>query len=266
MREIAQPAREVKLLQRVLIKGVLSDLPVHEAAMAYRNGISVRDNASKHVGTSPILKMDFESFFPSIRSSDWERFCGRTGVLSSEDCRMSSRILFRRSKRERNLRLSIGAPSSPIISNVLLYNFDLKVSSEAQKRGIIFTRYADDLTFSGQRIGLLKDMERVVENVLREMREPRLNINNDKTTYVTTKNRRVVTGVTLTNNGSVSLGHDKKRLISAQVHHASLGKLSVSETKELAGQLAFFNVVEPTFILTLRRRYGDQVIDEVKRA
>src|SRR3954462_15230034 len=70
LREIAQPARELKLLQRVMVAHVLAPLPVHDAARAYRKGISIRDNAKPHAGNGPVLKMDFEDFFPSIQSAD----------------------------------------------------------------------------------------------------------------------------------------------------------------------------------------------------
>ncbi|WP_254073144.1 reverse transcriptase domain-containing protein, partial [Acidisphaera sp. S103] len=153
-------------------------------------------------------------------------------------------IMFRRIKGEQLLKLSIGAPSSPSLCNILLFEFDKLVDAEARKRGIIYTRYADDLTFSGQRVGMLKDMIKVVQKSTRDIVRPRLTVNSAKTTFITASRRRVVTGVTLANDGALSLGRDRKRLISAQVHHASLGKLSPGDLELLAGQLAFANVVE----------------------
>lgn len=263
-REIAQPARELKLLQRILMEQILADLPIHEAARAYRKGFSIRDNAAPHAGAGPILKMDFQDFFPSIRSSDWEDYCQINNLLNSIDRQISSQILFRRAKGERILKLSIGAPSSPMLCNILLFPFDEFVSQAAVHRGIKYTRYADDMTFSGQRIGMLKDMLKVVEDGIRHLRHPRLKLNAEKTTFITTQHRRIVTGVTLTNDGSLSLGRDRKRLMSAQVHHASLGKLSSHEVIKLAGHLAFANVVEPDFLIRLRERYGSGIIDRIQ--
>src|SRR5690349_9067277 len=116
MREIAQPARELKLLQRVLVEKLLAQLPIHDAARAYRVGMSIRDNAAPHCGGGPILKMDFRDFFPSIRSTDWEAYCAEHNLLTPEDRKIASAIFFRRRKGERVLRLSIGAPSSPSLS------------------------------------------------------------------------------------------------------------------------------------------------------
>lgn len=265
-REIAQPAREVKFLQRVLVQNVLSDLPVHAAARAYRKGVSILGNAATHAGATPILKMDFKNFFPSIRSTDWETYCREKGLLAGDDIDKSSHLLFRRVKGERLLRLSIGAPSSPILSNVLMFNFDEAIDAEAKVRNISYTRYADDLTFSGQRAGMLKDMIKIVVATLSKMHHPRLSLNADKTTFITTSRRRTVTGVVLANDGSVGLGRDRKRLLSAQLHHASLGRLSRSELAALCGQLAFANVVEPAFLDRMRLKYGDAVVQSVQRS
>jgi retron-type reverse transcriptase len=265
-RGIAQPAREVKLLQRVMLDRVLSNLPIHPAARAYRQGVSIRDNALEHAGSGPILKMDFRDFFPSIRSEDWEWFCDKNSLFDSSDRQMSANILFRKAKRDRILRLSIGAPSSPMVSNVLMYQFDDVVAGAAATKGIRYTRYADDITFSGQRAGMLKDMLKVVEQAVSSMARPRLHVNVEKTTFVTPKWRRTVTGVILANNGTLSLGRDRKRLISAMTHHAMLGKLAPKEISELTGFLGFANSVEPEFIDRLRRKYGADLIARIQKA
>lgn len=266
MREIAQPARELKMVQRILIRALLADLPVHPAARAYRSSMSIRGNALEHAGPGPILKMDFEDFFPSIRASDWIAYCRDRGLLDQKNTNISAQLLFRRKKGEHLLKLSIGAPSSPVLSNILLYAFDEIVTNEAAKRGIKYTRYADDMTFSGQRIGMLKDMLQIVPSAAREMRRPRLRVNGDKTTFVTARNRRTVTGVTLSNDGNVGIGHDRKRLISAKVHRVKLGGMPAEQLAELAGELSFVNVVEPSFLERLRKKYGVDVIEKIQKS
>lgn len=266
MREIAQPARELKFIQRVLIRTILTELPVHAAAQAYLPGKSIRDNAAAHAGAGPILKMDFVDFFPSIRATDWIAFCKTHGTLDQENAVISARLMFRKKKGERLHKLSIGAPSSPILSNILLYQFDDLLTKEALKRGITYTRYADDMTFSGQRIGMLKDMVKVVPTVARSVSRPRLKVNEAKTTFVTASNRRIVTGVTLSNNGAIGIGHERKRLISAKVHRAFLNRLSIAELAELAGELSFVNVVEPQFIQKLCGKYSLEVIVKIRQS
>jgi RNA-directed DNA polymerase len=264
MREIAQPARELKQLQRVIVQSLLSRLPIHSAATAYRKGLSLLDNALPHAGAGPILKMDFENFFPSIRSEDWLLYCAENGVLDEADRRISAQVLFRRAKGQHVLRLSVGAPSSPLLSNVLMVGFDSAIQEEAVRRGIAYTRYADDLTFSGQRAGMLKDMIKEVGKITRRIDRPKLFINEKKTTFVTAAVQRKVTGVVLANNGKVGIGKEHRRLISVQVHHAIQGKIKGEDLRVLAGDLAFVNSIEPGYMEKLILKYGIENITAIK--
>lgn len=260
-REISQPAVEVKALQRGLIEILLRDLPMHEAATAYRMGMSIKDNAMRHAGDGPILKMDFKDFFPSIKPRDWSAYCRQTGVLIDlVDIHLTSLLMFQRPKGSSVLRLAIGAPSSPFLSNALMFDFDQAIAEAVARDHVVYTRYADDLTFSAPRTGHLVNVEKIVRAALRALEYPTLTVNDAKTTRVTRKYGRKVTGLTLTNDGKVSIGHKRKRLIHAAVHHASLGKLSDASLGELKGLLGFANSVEPQFIDTLRTRYGAALI------
>jgi RNA-directed DNA polymerase len=264
-REISQPAVEVKALQRGLIEILLRDLPMHHAATAYRVGMSIKDNAMRHAGNGPILKMDFKDFFPSIKPRDWSAYCKRTGVLSdSADIHLTSLLLFQRPKGSSVLRLAIGAPSSPFLSNALMFDFDQAIAEAVAKDHVIYTRYADDLTFSAPRTGHLVNVEKIVRATLQALQYPRLTVNDEKTTRVTRKYGRKVTGLTLTNDGKISIGHKRKRLIHAAVHHASLGKLNPASLGELKGLLGFANSAEPQFINTLRQRYGAALIQLIQ--
>jgi RNA-directed DNA polymerase len=122
------------------------------------------------------------------------------------------------------------------------------------------------MTFSGQRIGMLKDMVQVVSLTARQLQRPKLTVNQEKTTFVTSKVRRVVTGVTLANDGKLSLGRDRKRLLSAQVHYAINGKLDAVQLLKLSGYLAFANVAEPSFLERLYKKYGYDQIQKIKHA
>lgn len=265
-REIAQPAKEVKWLQRILMRDVLSTFPVHDAATAYRTGLSIQENAGKHAGRGPILKLDFKDFFPSIRSEDWHKYALRKSSLTSGDINVCSRLFFKQTKSERILRLSIGAPTSPMLSNVLMFDFDSLVSDEATRRRIAYTRYADDMTFSGQRIGMLKDMIEIVELAIKQSNGPRVKLNHAKTVFATAATRRMVTGVILANDGSVGLGRDRKRTISAKVHYASLERLDADSLARLAGDLAFVKVVEPSFLTRLIVKYGEGVVRRIQHS
>lgn len=265
-REIAQPAREVKLLQRCLVNVLLSKLPVHPSATAYKIGHSIADNAKPHVENGPILKLDLKEFFPSLRSRDWELYCKRNGCLEEEiDIALSARLLFRRAKGESVLRLAIGAPSSPILSNILMHEFDVKIVQAIEKDHVVYTRYADDMTFSAPRTGYLTGVIKQVARVIRTLDSPMLDLNVKKTVCATKKYRRSITGLILSNDGRVTIGRDKKRSTRAAVHRAVRGLLTASELQILAGTLAYINAVEPAFLGVLKNKYGSIEVEKIQR-
>ncbi|MFN3314372.1 MAG: reverse transcriptase domain-containing protein [Hyphomonas sp.] len=185
----------------------------------------------------------------------------KTGVLTDPvSIILTSLLLFQRPKGSSVSRLAIGAPSSPFLSNALMFEFDKVISEAVARDHVVYTRYADDLTFSAPRTGHLVNVEKIVRSTLRSLEYPKLTINEDKTTRITRKYGRKVTGLTLTNDGKVSIGHHRKRLISATVHHASLGKLNNAALGELKGLLGFANSAEPEFIQTLKDKYGAELI------
>ncbi len=264
MRRISQPAREVKLLQRALMSILLKRLPIHPCATAYREGVSLLDNVKPHAGAGrPILKLDFKDFFSSLRGADWGIYCRASlKELSEEDVRLTAHLLFQRQLG--NLRLAIGAPSSPMISNILLFEFDTLVANAVAKDKVAFTRYADDMTFSAARTGYLTGVLKAVASIIRKLDSPRLHINAEKTVYATAKFKRSVTGLILSNQGGVSIGRDSKRRIHATVHNALENNLSEDELRSLAGNLAYINSVEKEFIDVLRKKYGNDIINKIQ--
>lgn len=265
-REIAQPAPEVKVLQRALMDMLLTRLPVHDAAAAYRTGRSIRDNAALHAGDGPILKMDFSDFFPSIRSTDWAKYCEATNCLTDpRDIHLTSLLLFKRVPGSTVLRLAIGAPSSPMLSNALLYDFDARVSAAVAKDRVRYSRYADDLTFSAPRTGYLNGVQEAVRAAIHGLAFPKLAINERKTNYATRKYSRRVTGLVLANDGRVTIGRDRKRIVSAAVCNAQRGMVPREQLQVLAGVLAHINAVEPEFLDVLRRRYGTEIVATIQR-
>ncbi|MGM5033021.1 retron St85 family RNA-directed DNA polymerase [Tardiphaga sp. 803_E3_N1_3] len=265
-RTISQPAREVKYLQRAFTKLYLDNCPIHEAATAYRPGLSILDNAAAHSNSGSILKMDFSDFFPSIKKSDWVRYCEIQRVLeTAEEIELSASLLFQKPKDSRTRRLAIGAPSSPTLSNILMLEFDTLVAEFCEEDDVTYTRYADDLTFSAPRSWNLRSIERKIPGILRRISFPRLTVHEGKTRHVTSKYQRTVTGLTLANDGKVTIGKARKRVLHATTHAASLGKLNPKEMQKLAGMLAFVNSVEPTFLRVLARRYGSETISHLQQ-
>lgn len=268
MRTIAQPARAVKGLQRWVIANILTHYPVHPAAMAYRKRKSIATNARVHAKQKFLLKLDFKDFFHSIKAGDFKQFVEdrRSEQIDVSDVRHLVRILFWMRKGGKELVLSIGAPSSPMLSNILMYEFDRQLTEHCKSAGVTYTRYADDLTFSTNARDVLQSVEQEVDRVCHGLPYPRLSLNREKRVHASKKGSRRVTGLVLSNDGSVSIGHERKRELHAAVHHFKQGKLKIDEITALAGTLAFVHSVEPRFLLTLGRKYGEGVVSKLMKA
>ncbi len=149
-RTIAQPALEVKHLQYWVMKNVLSAYPIHRSAMAYRKGKDIGDNAGWPCREALPAKNGFQRLFPFDPSVDFRRFLDMQKIkkFDAADIDHLCRILFWDRDRSRDLIMSIGAPTSPMLSNILMYEFDSRIKSLCSSKRIRYTRYADDLTFS----------------------------------------------------------------------------------------------------------------------
>jgi RNA-directed DNA polymerase len=263
-RTIAQPANEIKILQRWVIKNVLSTFPVHEAAVAYVSGIGIQHNARLHAGDAYLLKMDFRDFFPSIKKADVESFLKEERPNFNEtDIEILCRLLLWRPRVGGDLQLSIGAPSSPILSNIIMYEFDEILYEYCRIRGVVYSRYADDLAFSTNEKGVLGAIADQVAKAVATLPRPHLAINEAKTVHASKATRRRLTGLILANDSSVSIGRDRKRMIRAKFHHYMRGLMNLEQLEELRGLLAFVNAVEPSFLRRLSARYGNDKITEL---
>ncbi len=262
-RTIAQPSKEVKLLQRWLIEKVFIRLPIHKAATAYREGISIAKHADIHAKGRFLLKMDFKDFFPSILVKDVEKHLTKYGKLSAEEVRMVSHAVCWRDRAAGKLCVSIGAPSSPILSNAVLVEFDRQVARVAREKKVLYSRYADDLAFSTNRKGTLSEMAAEVERICSTLEYPRLRINHEKTVFTSRRFRRVLVGLVLTPEGEISLGREKKRRLRSELYRFSQGSLDKAHISKLRGELAFAWSVEKSFILSLIRQRGVQIFQEL---
>lgn len=265
LRTIAQPAKETKFLQYWLIKNLFHRLPIHGCAMAYRPDASIRRNAEAHMHNSYLAKFDFKNFFTSIKS---EALVSHFSIhlrkhLAESDINDVARICCIKPERGGGLCLSIGAPSSPILSNSIMFEFDKAVSAWCRKLNFVYTRYADDLAFSTTTKDVCDTIEPAIRRIVRSLEYPRLTFNNQKTTFVSKKHQRRITGLIIANDETISLGRDRKRFISSLIHKYTLALLTEDEICSLQGLLAFALDIEPTFIGRMSVKYGSEVIDMI---
>jgi RNA-directed DNA polymerase len=261
-REVAQPSKEIKAIQHAIVKTLLEKIPLHSCAKAYMKNSSIYDNALPHKNNTFLLKMDFKDFFPSIKPSDLIYSLERNGlVFESFESTIITNYLFWRRKGERKLSLCVGAPSSPIISNIIMYDIDSEISSYCEKEGVLYTRYADDLTFSADNIVILQHIYEFICNLIRRTEHPKLLINKDKTRYIGKGRSKRITGVVITHEGELGVGRYLRKKIRAMIYLYSKKKLKKEDIPYLHGMLSHINNVERDYYIKLKKQYGSALFN-----
>src|SRR5476649_1643328 len=156
VREIAQPAKELKFMQRIISSELHKKLKIHENAYAYIENRDIKKNAFQHKDQAFLLKMDFCDFFHSIKPDDLNKCLIKNELeVNPENINYLRKLFFYKKTKKSALTLSIGAPSSPFLSNAIMFEFDTIVTKLCTENNITYTRYADDLTFSSNQKGIL---------------------------------------------------------------------------------------------------------------
>lgn len=252
-RLIYHPSRRLKALQRWLLFNVIEDLPVHPCASAYRKGKSILDNARAHATSRFLLRMDLEVFFPSITEGDLRTYIAQHAGLftawTPPDVDAFCGLVCRKQM------LTIGAPTSPALSNAICYDLDVSLHSLSDANGVVYTRYADDLFFSTDQPDVLRRIEKAVIKAVSELKLPaKLKVNLGKTRHSSKKRARHVTGIVLGSDGNPYIGRKLKRKIRALIH--KYATLDEPTRASLAGMIAYSAGFDPDFLNSLIAKYG----------
>ncbi len=229
-RTLQVPDEPLKRVQRAIADRLLPLQPVSPYATAYRPGAGVVKNARPHVGNETIFKLDIAHFFDSIRYTDV-----KDKVFPAHRYGEPIRILLTMLCYHGDV-LPQGAPTSPAISNIVLYDFDCAVEEYCRQRGITYTRYCDDMTFSGH----LEPVEELVDFVTEKLQENGFLLNRKKTALVPAARRQSVTGVVV--NEKLNVADSYKRQIRTELHF--LEKYGVSSHLQRTG-----NATDPAMYL-----------------
>jgi RNA-directed DNA polymerase len=255
-RLISQPTAELKLVQRWLVHTEMVGLPIDSHATAYKPGCSIRDHVQPHVHSHFLLKLDFKDFFPSLTDCALRHRLQMDANYSELETFILIQLLFRKPRTETTYRLSIGAPSSPFLSNYLMVEFDRMITDYCKSKSLAYTRYADDIAISTGRPGILDKAKEFVDEAIQKLSYLDLKLNPDKTVNVSTKYRRELVGLVIANQGYVSLGREEKRRLRAAVHALANNRLPPEEISRLRGHLAFAMSIDRTFVFKLCTHHG----------
>ena len=204
-RELYEPLPELKKMQTWILHHILDLLEPSPYAKAYRKGYSVKDNAKFHRRQKKVLSLDIEGFFDHIRRYPVFRVFLDAGYKKDVAMLLAALCC-------RNGCLPQGAPTSAALSNLVMLGFDAKVGAFCRERGIRYTRYADDMTFSGD----FEETE-VIRFVKEECGKLSMKLNREKTRVRKQGQQQEVTGIVV--NEKTQLPESERKKIRQEMYY-----------------------------------------------
>lgn len=235
VRELSVPDRTTKQLQRALYHQLFSKYKIHEAATGFARGRSIVDNASRHVGQEVVVKLDIRDFFPNTHRDRILRYFLSTGWDDPAAKLLTRLVVYKQG-------LPQGAPTSPVLSNILNKSMDIGLFELAEAHGAQYSRYADDITYSFRKYN--RDLiHSLLQRTGVTLKRYGYQLNARKKRVIRRHRRQQVTGLVV--NDKVSLPRSRRRWLRAIQHRYRQGqKPSVSDA-EYQGWISLLQMVSP---------------------
>lgn len=198
-RTIYEPNLILKQIQKQILNNILNNKSISKYAKAYHKGIQLKDNAIPHINKEMILKLDIKDFFENISFLDIynscfpiEYFPKSVGMILTYLCTYDN-------------HLTQGSPTSAYISNLVMKEFDEELGNWCNLRNISYTRYSDDMTFSGA-----FNPSELITKVRKMLYKLGLELNNDKIHIVYKSSNQNVTGIVVNKKMQVNVKYRNK--------------------------------------------------------
>ena len=272
MRLLEVPKARLRRIQQRILRHLLDRVPPHEAAHGFTQGRSCLTHAALHTGKQVVLRLDLKDFFPSIAHARVHALFEKLGY-STRVAGALARICVNRTPRgalapglawvaRRQLQsphLPQGSPCSPALANLCAFRLDLRLSALAASMGATYSRYADDLAFSGDAT-LVRAASRFSLRVAAIALEEGFMVNHRKTRVMGQGARQQLTGVVV--NRHANLARPDYERLKAVLHncvrHGPGGQnrdRHADFRAYLAGRIAWVSALNPQRALKLQAKF-----------
>lgn len=241
VRRIDEPLPDLKKVQKWILNEILYKIPVSKFSKAYIPKCSIKDNARFHKGQKVLLQIDLKDYFKSIKIGMVTRFYKSIGYNKAVAVMLAKLSCYRGA-------LPQGAPTSPYLSNLITVELDDRLARYALAKHIRYTRYADDLSFSGD-----FNVEEVIRKVINCTAVLGLSVNTKKTKVSRMHKKQQVTGIVV--NEKIQVCRTYREKIRQEVYFINKYGLSehlarIKETRKnylehLIGKINFVKFVNP---------------------
>lgn len=289
-RFIHVPAPPLAHVQKWINTYILRHVPVHSASFAFAPGGSIFRCAARHCGTQWLIKMDITGFFESVSEIQVFRSFREIGyqpLVSFELARIVTVGPAEQSPRHsdpvwkiRNENAAIpaysagalgylpqGAPTSPMLSNIVVKPVDAEIAEAARKAGLTYTRYSDDLTFSTPAKDFRRsDASAFIHSVEQILSPAGFRPQHRKTKVIPPGSRKTVLGLNVDDAGP-KLRREFKDNLRLHLHYLEkYGPAEHAQAREfdtiwgmkahLRGLIDFANMVEPAYAKEILERFS----------
>lgn len=269
-RRILVPNERLKPSHEFLRMFLLDFLPLNkDVVFSYRKGMSAYDAVVRHSASKSFFVCDISNFFPSIsRSRIRSTLFSAKDLCPIEDLetwldRIVDLVCIDNS-------LPVGFSTSPPISNATLLPFDNALQSYCENKGLVLTRYSDDIIVSAQSSDELKDIQSKVGLLLQEAMNGEFFLNTQKSRLLHRGNKIKLLGMVLLPNGTVSVDASVKVQVEVLIHFYLRDKKKFADMAEgdprkaearLSGLLNYVNTIDQIYLDKLRKKFGVAVVD-----
>ena len=273
-RKICVPSEKYKEYLRFLNGFVFEAAPVSDAVHSYRTGRSNITAMRPHADGGCFLITDIERFFDSFSAGDAE-----TDIRAKMDHRIPISDI--RNYADRILEmvtvgdsLPVGFPTSPLITNTYLFEFDRSLQEYCSRRKITYARYSDDLILSADTKDALRGCKEAISELLVEHAGKAFQLSRRKTRWLHRGQKIDILGLSVLPSGRISVGRRQKSRMELLLHFYvtrnqegyldCLAKFFHSNPSALRGYLSYLGQIDPEYLDKLQKKYGSFVVDYLR--
>jgi RNA-directed DNA polymerase len=286
-RRICVPEPDLMKVQKWIDHYILSQVKASPYSYAFEKGQSIFDCARQHLGCRWLVKLDLRNFFESLseiqvyrvfRDIGYERLISFEFSRICTKVRETSREIMKRWSNTYNRSIEAyhrpvmghlpqGAPTSPKLANLIVSPLDKAIATLADSYGLVYTRYADDMTFSTCSMSFNRDVaKKVIHDVSQTLPKYGLRPHTQKIYVVPPGARKVVLGL-LVDGDKVRLSKDFRSALECHWYHCAKDPVEHAKQREfssvlglknyLHGLIAYAKQVDSNYVDKLTRKYGE---------
>lgn len=249
------PSDTLKELQNKILEDVLYKMGTHKSAHGFVKGRNPITNAKVHNRARIIIKLDIKDFFR--RTQEWtiksslKKNADYLGLTDEEIEQIIEYTMF-------DGHLPTGAPTSPALGNICLYNTDKALFAYCRANNLRYTRYADDITISSAKFIDKKTITGIIQEVQKCLKRRHHVLNYKKIKIFSTKNRMEITGIVINDKPNISKKY--RANLRAAIHQAKTDE----DFEKVEGRIAWVAQVAPkhakklSLLMSTNKQYADK--------